>query len=259
MSKNPENTPDAARTQRANPEKAMSQICEVTYTPVWNVPKNYLTGFIAKPVQTVTGLSSATSEKIKADIDIAVLKQAGKDLADTIGKGNKLVVIVPVCLSTLDNYLSANQYLQYCRNISPGVRSLMALKIQGIKSDFSIHKMHDALRDLPGLMRSIILSVSLRQNRYEVPANCHIHAFSASLLDTPTSEQKYFDLFDRFVEKIQALNHSSMIEDIHSRPLLCAAIGSGLTYISGPAIQTEQSSLDTIRPFDLAEAYRAAK
>ena len=230
-----------------------------SYTPVWNVPKNYLTGFIAKPCALTLDPKESSFIKMKADVDIGLLVLAGAELNAMLSTGNKIVLIVPVSLSTLDRHPSRNLFIQYCRNISPEIRSLMVLKIQDIHPDTPIYKLQDLLREPSGLMRSLIISTDLRQKRYEAPAGCHIHAFSASLTDAPVSEKKSFGLLDGFAAMIQSVNHASMIEDIPNRPLLCAAIGSGLTYVSGPAVQSAQDTLDMIRPFDLADVYRTLK
>jgi len=234
----------------------MSSLSELSYTPVWNVPKNYLTGFIAR-VPTSQAIGNGDEfVKAQADRDIALLVQSSNELTGMVDKGNKLVLIVPVSLSTLDRAPYRTQYLEFCRSIAPEVRSLMVLKIEQIAPDLPHYRLQEILREPSTLLRSLIVTVDIRQREFDVLAGCRIHAYNVTLCDAPVSEVKSFALLDRFAEMIQKINHAAMVEDIPSRALLGACIGAGIAYVSGPAVQSPQKTLDVIRPFDLAEVYK---
>lgn len=237
--------------------KELSENLKVSYTPVWNVPKNYLTGFIAKSMSSTLDPRSPDYSKLKADEDIALLVYTSIELTAMVDKGDKAVLIVPVSLKTLEQSPYRNNYIQYCRTITDDVRNLIVLKIVDITPEMPTHKLQDILREPSNMVRSAIISTDMRQKRYDILAHCRIHAYSASLTDAPASEAKSFDLLDRFCEMTQAINHASMLEDIPNRSLLGAAIGAGMTYVSGTAVQSPQDSLNIIRPFDLAEIYKA--
>lgn len=228
----------------------------VDYTPVWNVPKNYLTGFIAQSRSSYIDSKASDYNRQQADADMALLAYTTTELSAMVKQGDKIILIVPVALATLELSPFRNNFIQYARTIPEDVRSLMVLKIVNIPEGFPVHKLQDILRDPSTLMRSLIISTDMRQKKYDVLANCRIHAYSASLTDAPASETKSFEQVGRFAELTQLSKHASMLEDISNRSLLGALIGAGITYVSGSAVQTPQSSLDIIRPFNLAEVYQ---
>jgi hypothetical protein len=232
----------------------LSRQLEVSYVPVWNVPRNHLTAFIARPRNMAIDPENIFYAKEKADLDIALLIKASAELNQILAEGNKVVLIVPVSLLTLDSYPSRNLYLQYCRELIPEAQSLIVLKIEHIDQSLSIRRLDDILREPVGLVRSMILTSDLKR-KYEMPRRTRIHGFSVSLRQTDPDERKTFRLLDRFGEQIQEKNKASMVEDIPTTSLLCAAIGAGASYVSGVIVQPPQSSMDTVKPFDLAAVY----
>ena len=237
---------------------AYSQELAVSYTPVWNVPKNHLTAFIAKSPQWVMDADSISLVKIRADNDLGTLVKAGKELTRMVKKGKKIVIILPVSLTTIERYPSRNLFLHYCQKLPADVRALIVLKIENINTSLPGYKLYEILQKPASMVRSIIISSDLYQKRYDPLEPCRIHAFSVSLDVEEHDGKRVFTLLDRFAEMTQNINHLAMAENIPNRALLCAAVAAGITYISGPSVQYAQDTLDTIRHFDLFEIYKNA-
>lgn len=236
--------------------KAFSRDLEVAYTPVWNVPKNHLTAFIAQVPLLTTDMDHMSLARLRADYDLGTLVKAGRELSKMVWKGKKIVIILPVSLSTLERYPSINLFLHYCQKLSADVRALIVLKIENIPPGLPGYKLYEILQKPASMVRSVIISSDLRQKRFDPLEPCRIHAFSVSLGAAEEDGKRIFTLLDRFAEITQSINHLSMAENIPNRSLLCAAVAAGITYISGTPIQYAQDTLDTIRPFDLLEIYK---
>jgi hypothetical protein len=233
----------------------LAEDIKIGFKPVWNVPKNHLTGYTAFSLTPLEGRESSFISA-RAMADIGLMARATTMLQGAVDGNRPLVLILPVSFSTLDHQPFHTYFMRYLRNLTPAVRALTVLQVHDINFDLPSYRVEEKLREFSSLLRALIIAADLLRPRRDSLINCRINAFSCSLLDISASETICFSLLDQFAMKMQKMGHAAMAEDIPTRSLLYGAIGAGFTYVSGPAVYPDQETLDAIRPFDLSALYK---
>jgi len=232
---------------------------EVVFRPIWNVSKNHLTGFIARHKCEGMNINKYVSDQLtiaaQCQADLGLLVLSTVELKKALDREQKVVIILPVSFDTLARQQFREQYLEFCRRIPAKIRDLMVLHIKKIPANAQKERLQEVQRDISELVRSVIITSDLRNQNFDRLLGQHIHAGIVSLEDAPEKEIHNISLMESFVEKMSALSRAAMVDGISSKSMLCAALGAGFSYISGPAVQPDQKNMAAMRPFGLQSIY----
>lgn len=209
---------------------------QAAFRPVWNVRKDYLCGYIIRPLQE----NAQAGPEEAAVRDLALLAKAAEALAALQARGEQSVVVVPVGFETLNRYPCRGHYLSLLRRLPEEVRAFIVLQLCAIPPHAPRRRVQSVQRDVRALCRALAFSAGIRGAHLDCVSRRDVHACCADLRLPEGDADDLVGLVYRFAGKTQGIDCAAMADGVDTRAALCAAVAAGFSYLAGRAVQGDR-------------------
>lgn len=211
----------------------LSEIIRVRYAPVWFAPNRIISGYAARPT---VALTRKTYSDRQAHEDLAILGAAIRQLKDMRERGEFALIVVPVWVQTVCRKTTRDLYNIYCRGLDTQLKNFIVLQLKGMDTLTPSQSDWEALRGLSWHCRAVIVDTGMKKISPKKMGSMKFHTFGFDLADIGAPEDQLFKVLDDYAAYYQRYRKETFVLGIESHSLFAAALGSGFSYISGPAI-----------------------
>jgi hypothetical protein len=231
---------------------------EMAFSPVWNVRRNVVSGYECRLLnsQSDIGISDGSDPMTAitdAREDAVALLRVTSLLQSAVVDGSAAVMIVPVHFSTLDNTALRTAHFEALTAMNTELRQFLVFEVRNIPASASRFRLTEIISQLRGRCRNVV--ARLPADTIDFARFKNAGFYSATLQQPVGGDQRAMRLFDRFANNAQKAGLQMQVCDLSRRSLVLAAIASGFSYISGPAVCRSLASPAGIVSMELDRLY----
>ncbi|MEA1676428.1 hypothetical protein [Nitrospirillum sp. BR 11163] len=217
---------------------------EVSFRPVWDVRKEVLSIYQARPIRPRRGRQPsvgydcvANSEDFQQilSLDVDVLRQTMEIYGELYRNQFRCFLSVPVHFETLASHVRRREYLAVLQGIPKELLSFLAFHIVGLPQGVPISRATEIVNFLKQFSRVVIAIVE--NGCQDLPALAAAGVYITTMLLPPgASPKRWGPELSRFAQEAARLRLRAGVEGVDSSLLASYADGAGFHYMAGDFI-----------------------
>lgn len=184
------------------------------------------------------------SPKLRSDLDLLVLQEAGKAMTQLGSKGNKPIIMISVAFETLANAYCRRSYAEVMKGLPDYTRRHLILNVEGVGQGIPNSRYRQILTPFTTAILGFSLQVDKGWDCFHAISDLPIVAVT-----TASNSTEDIPWIRGFFAKAKAEGIKSAWRNLESDELARFAFKINVDYASGPAISASQAT--PTRPFSL--------
>lgn len=218
---------------------------DYVFQPVWDVSLKALSTYGCMPARRENARILALGEAAipndllpleMLELDRAVLRTAVSELMLALDLQRKCLISIPIHYSTLGSAQRRQLYLSECRDLDDSGRTLLLFEIVGLPDGVPQSRLMELSVSLRPFSRAVLARCLVDENDFQKYKAAGITAVGFDASAGAYSEAGLMKEMEKFVERAEKHGLQTYLLGASTLSLNAAAIATGVTYLTGPAV-----------------------
>lgn len=248
-------------------DSAPPQLAErlrIVYRPLWNVKTKLLTAYRAQPaIESEDGefdmvmeeSSAAGTNATLAALDRLVQRDALANLHYLIDAGHKVLLVLPVHFSTLDDAQSAAPFVRALMSLGEEQRRLVVLELTSTPREAPGFRIRAAVAKIRRATRSVMVRIPADSKTLSPWAAARVHAVGFDQMEETLEERLLMRTMETFVEQAEEAKLNAFVYGLTTLSMVTAAVYAGFHYIEGEAVRPPALAPSYVTPFESEDLF----
>jgi len=228
---------------------------DAAYHPMWMQAKGHVNAY-RLTLRHRDAQLALNGDLPNSMADVAGILRAKKAVETLQGDGTPAIIVVPIQFATLETVRLRPALIEALASCSDLFSKYLVCDLMMPPGEISRFRLREFARYLLGRCRTFCARVTLDTPDLEAFAEAGFHAVGIDWMAYPWPERLLLPALEAFAERASACGLNTYLHRVQTRSGIIAAVGSGYSYIDGPAIHAPLRAPMGVRPYGFGHIYR---
>ncbi len=232
------------------------------YRPMWNVRKRLVSTYLCVPVLQSPEGPTLLGEAVlpqgdtlaRSSLDLTILEHVLDDLRGVSGKGQRMILAVPLHYGNVVNSGVRRELVKLCQTFT-AAHQYLVFEIVGVPSEADRRGLQAMLAFLQPYSRALIARLPLECTDFPLFDETGVIAAGVDIGEVEGTEARIIAKMDVFAACAAQAGLRSYIHGLTKLSLTTAAVCAGFAYIDGDAVTSVIDSPRGVYPLDRKQLY----